>query len=104
MKLKRPDTSAIAAKNAFTSRLLYEHALQRMTAAHGRFDPTALASVVAASLEHEVGSSVAATTQRRLTPPVLRSTVPMRRRLKLVFPHPMADRRQAPIHPLSDLA
>jgi len=103
MELQSALTPRVSAENALTASLFDECALDSATSPRDRFQSAFHASVIATTLEDELDLAMSTTKQLgSLGGPsgLLPSTT---NRLELIATHPMANRRDAPIKPLSNL-
>ena len=103
MKLKRPVTTRVAAKDALSARLIYQDSLQGVPPSHSRFNPTALAAIVTPSLSDKVGLTMVLASGDHLSWAIVRATLAARVGLQFVLPDPVANRRQASVQAVRNL-
>src|SRR5215213_4047692 len=104
MKLQRLLTAVISADQTSTSSLIHQLALDHLPPPGNPVQSTPLAAVVATPLADKAGLAVMLAPRNHLSRSIIRSALSPRSRLQFVLPHPVPDRRQTPVQPLSNLA
>src|SRR5215218_1429212 len=102
MELQRLLAAVVSTDQASTSGLIHQLALDRLPPPRNSVQSTPLAAVVTTPLADKARLAVMLAAGDHLSRSILRPALSPRSWLQLVLPHPVPNRRQAPIKVVSD--